>query len=232
MAGETESGPVVDSGTGNGQAPASEQLGVQPTSPAAPFTEDQARFIREEARRAAQSDKDRATSRLEKTVTEQGDQIKRIHDLVKQGRTPEQIEDQLFLDGLKAEYRSGSPRSEAVAPTSATPAGQTAAVDYLGIYTTLGLEAGDSEVIRLTQANPNPDKLWVELGKLKQRRNLAPAPPAGSVTAPAGGGLPDNSSKLAAVNQEVAKMLLDPKTTEAKLRAKLAEQAALTGQLK
>ena len=225
---EPESGQAVNSDGLQGQATPPEQPGVQPTSPQASFSEAQLQVIREEARRIAQADKDRAVNRIEKTQSEQAAEIQKISELVRKGLTPEQIDDRLFMDRLKAERSGPSPVPPTVGATTPTVTGQTQPVDYIGIYDTLGLDPRDNEVIRLTQAHPEPGALTVQLVGLMQRRKAAPAPSAASVTVPGGGGgPPDTYQRLETKTQEVLKMQRDPSTPAAHLQKATEELAAI-----
>jgi len=193
---EQESGQAGNSENGTGQTQASEQTGDQQTSQQATFSEAQLKQIEELVRRTAQSDKDRAVSRVEKAVEAQASEIQKIADMVKKGMTAEQIEDRMFLDNLKAQ-RQTSTGSEKVETTNSTPAGPTKPVDYGQVYGALGLDPNDPEVIRLTAANiSNQENLVKELAELRIKRVSGQGVSAGAVTQAGTGSTPNNQKEI------------------------------------
>lgn len=223
MTEQQESGQAVNSDQASGQVQGQEQQGVQPTSPQPSITDELRAVIREEARRAAQSDKDRAVARNERRIEE-------IYELVKKGMTPQQIEDKFLLDELRAE-RTGSsqPASQQAAPTNAAANGASTPVDFTAIYQAVGLESTDNDVIRLTvQHAANPDRLKSALVDLKQRRMSQPPANPATVASPSGGGVASTNIQLEQKTAEMERLLSDPVRNHKRLTELKKEIAGLS----
>lgn len=217
MSNNPESG-LPNSSQAPGQAQGTEQAGVS-NSPQT-LSEELLAAVREEARKAVQAKEDRATARLEKSVQTQAEEIKRIAEMVKRGMTPDQIEDRLFLDNLKAE-RQGTHAAAPVASTNATQAAAPTNVDYGSIYKALELDPNSPDVLRITQEHPRPEQLIVKLAEYKAAR-VAQVPSIGAVSVPAGG-TPNTANSIESLTAELNSLMKDPSRNMVRIKQKSEE---------
>lgn len=241
MSNQMDSGSAANSGQPAGQQANPDQQNVQPSSPQVPFTEEQLAYLsgeyREQIRREVQSDKDRAVNRIERTVQTQQSQLDKFAELLKQpGMTVDKAKREMALDELLAERQTPQQQVPPVAQTNATGGQQTARPDILAIYSALGVDANNPDVLRITQETPRPEQLVVKLAEWKSTRQASGGNVSvGAVAGVAGGNAPSLNTQIETLSQEIEALTsnrtMAPRLLQNALAEKKAALAKLQGQV-